>query len=111
MIGQAPDCVRLLELAELSPQPIEHVMLNGLPTEVPVAVLSGHIWSYLNLALTGTAQVVFQNVPSRNGFEAWRRIAQHIRAGQQLRRHGLKKKVENPPQIKRIEDVPLALEA
>ncbi len=32
MIGQAPDCAQLLELAELSPQPIDHNMWNTLPT-------------------------------------------------------------------------------
>lgn len=35
-------------------------------------VLGKHLWAYLNLSLTGDAKLVFQNVPTLNGFEAWR---------------------------------------
>ena len=73
-------------------------------------VLAGHIWSYLNAALTKSAATVFRNLPARHGLEAWRRIYRWVNSGSAIQRRALKRKLDSTPPWKSLEDVAVGIE-
>ncbi len=67
------------------------------------------IWSFLNTALKDKAKLVFDGAGDLNGFDAWRRIMQHIHQGETVHKGHLRDQVKNPPMIRTLEDVPLGI--
>ena len=96
LIGNA-DCEEMLKWAESRTNPItkDEVARMINPTLDPT-VLSGHLWKYLNQALVKNGRVVFENLETRNGFEAWRRIHRMIFKSSMLQKHTLGLKITQP---------------
>ena len=67
--------------------------------------VSKDIWSYLNLNVQGEAQTIFNNVPSLNGFEAWRRIVVPLGSRTQARKNELHSKIHSPVRAKKLSEV------
>ena len=84
-ISKAPDLEHILQLIEtqedilVSAQSLSQICRT---TTMPARIsqLSSEIWSYMNLNLTGKALETFHNVPRHEGFEAWRRNLELVRA-------------------------------
>ena len=53
---------------------------------------------------------MFRNVPRHNGAEAWRRIAEPIQEGRELRQQQFQGRVLRPKAAGRVEDIPSVLE-
>jgi hypothetical protein len=100
LIGNAPDAETLLNMAESAQGPISMDQVRNLSFQVQLgvdpAVLSGHIWRYLNQATVKSARRIFENLEVRNGLEAWRRLYRHIHKGSLLQKHNLSVKIQNP---------------
>ena len=64
----------------------------------------------LKSCLTGAARRIFENVPSQEGFEAWRWLMKPIRMRGEVRRLELTKKIQSPEVAHKVEDIPEALE-
>ncbi len=70
----------------------------------------GAIWGFLSSALSGKAQLVFEGTEDLNGFDAWRRLMQHIHQGENVHKGQLRNLVKNPPAIRSLEEVPLGID-
>ncbi len=69
----------------------------------------GAVWGFLSSALTGKAQLFFEGTDDLNGFDAWRRIMQHIHQGENVHKGQLRNLVKNPPSIRSLEEIPLGV--
>jgi hypothetical protein len=74
-------------------------------TESNVERLSEVLWGFLNTCLKDKAKEEFEAAEELDGFDAWRRVVQHIWQGANVRQGLLRKAVKNPPAIKSLEDV------
>ncbi len=69
----------------------------------------GAIWGFLSTALKDKAHLIFDGASDLNGFDAWRRIMQHVHQGETVHKGQLRMLVKNPPLIKSLEEVPLGI--
>jgi hypothetical protein len=83
---------------------------NSLGCRSDPAIISAHIWSYLNKCLKVNAETLFEKVEVRNGLEAWRMIYRWIGYGTEDRVEELRRKLRQPPVLKDLSmlDVVLA---
>ena len=113
-IGRAPDVKPMLKWAEArGDEPIseDDIKAAGLVMgEADPMILNHHVWAYLNLNLIGNAELIFNNVKDENGLEVWRKLSLSINSKTEARRMVLKNKVQNPSQVNKMEDVPMAIE-
>jgi len=72
-------------------------------------VLGGHIWSFLQMCVSGSAATTFESCPGQNGLEAWRALTWEINAGRGSRLGSLQEFVAKPPAVRRYQDVSSAL--
>ena len=116
-IGQAADCIPLLQWAEMhgestitSHEVAWLAQSNNIGCQSDPTLISGHMWSYLCRCLKGNAGTLFEQVEPRNGLEAWRMIFKWIGYGSQDRVEELRKKLRQPPTLKDLSllDVVLA---
>lgn len=83
----------------------------GIMTDLEPQVASEQLWSFLNLNTVDTPlREAFENVAQLNGFEAWRRITQPIRANTVAKRIALRKIAWSPPTAKNIHEYEQVLE-
>ena len=64
----------------------------------------------MNLNLKGDAHLYFENVQDFQGFEAWRKIMKLVRNCSEVRKLAHHDKVQRPPEVKKLSEVPAALE-
>ncbi len=111
-ISKCPDILPILNFAEDLDS--EELTIDALlheansyrwMTEVNVKRLGELIWGFLNDCLSGKARSCFEGADPLNGFDAWRRVVQHIHQGANVRLGTLRRMVKNPPQIAKIEDI------
>ena len=69
-------------------------------TETNVKRLSELIWGFLSTCLKDKAKEEFEASDELDGFDAWRRVTQHIWQGAKVRQGLLRKAVKSPPAIK-----------
>ncbi len=74
-------------------------------TEINVKRLGEVLWGFLNACLSDKARTCFEGADPLNGFDAWRRVVQHIHQGTNVRMGALRRLVKNPPQIPKMEDI------
>ena len=67
--------------------------------------MSRDLWGYLNLCLTGSEKVAFDNVDPGNGFDAWRRVVVPILLRSKAQLHRMHKEVHSPSASRRLGDV------
>ena len=61
----------------ITPQHVRALADIGICSDVEPEKLSRDPWGYLNLCLTGSEKIAFDNVDPGNGFHAWRRSSPH----------------------------------
>ena len=81
---------------------IKHLRNAPLMLDHDPVFFSKQLWSYLNLALgqQGEQRVVFNNVDSLNGLEAWRRIVAPLGSRTLAHQHSLYTPVHQPGRAK-----------
>ena len=111
-ISRLPEMLPILDYAEgMGNEEITNDMLMKEAsncrwmTEVNVRRLSEVIWGFLNTCLHAKAKEEFEAADCLFGFDAWRRVVQHIWQGAKVRQGMLRKSVKSPPAIKSLEDV------
>ena len=74
--------------------------------------VSKQLWALLAALLANNADqmLVFRNVERHNGAEAWRRVAEPINEGRDLRRKQFQPRVLRPKAATKVDDIPAALE-
>ncbi len=118
-VGQCPDCEQLLNWAEAHETVItipEVQWLDGptggLALDQSAAVVAGHIWTFLGVALKGKAEAVYNTGGEervRNGLEAWRKVYTHIVNSTKLHNMGLRDQVYQPREARQYGDVTAAI--
>ena len=111
-ISRCPDLLPILDFAESFDD--QELTIETLAreassyrwmTELDIKRLGELIWGFLNTCLHGKAHECFESTPELHGFDAWRRIIQHIHQGAEIRLGTLRRAVKHPPAIARLEDV------
>ncbi len=111
-IAKCPDILPILNYAEDLDS--EELTVDALlheagsyrwMTEINVKRLGELIWGFLNACLSDKARTCFEGADPLNGFDAWRRVVQHIHQGANVRMGALRRLVKNPPQILKMEDI------
>ena len=118
-VGQCPDCEQLLNWSEAHEGVITlHEVrwldgpTGGLALDQSAAVVAGHIWTFLGVALKGKAEAVYNTGGEeriRNGMEAWRKIYAHIVNSTKLHNMGLRDQVYQPREARQYGDVTAAI--
>ncbi len=78
--------------------------------ETNPAMLSAHLWGFLNTNLTGAAWEIFRNVEAHQGLEAWRRVLLDVTQKTQNETMELEEAALAPRLAAAMDDVPLAIE-
>ena len=128
-VGRSWELKALLEWAEnaqwteITDAMVQYLHANGIPDEhgtphmfdVDPHKASRDIWSHVNLVLSnddaGDMEIVFNNVPMLNGFEAWRRIVVPMKPRTLARRHEMYGRIHSPPRAKKLTEMMIALES
>ena len=115
LIGQCSDCEPLLDFAErhngvITLEAVDRLAgpQGHLALDLDPRVVSGHIWTWLGIALKGKAKGVYNTGGRervRNGLEAWRKIYAHIINGVKLHNMGLRDQVFQPKEVRNYHDV------
>ena len=114
-LSRAPEMDQLLRLTEANEDgPVTCSILYAQTANwLPAARLqfqASELWGFLNLNLTGEARAPFENVKSLEGFEAWRKAIKLVRSRLEVRKMALQGKVRRPAEVKKLADLPMALE-
>lgn len=86
------------------------VALRGILRSARVQYLAEEVWGYLNLNLTDAAREIFENVPRREGFEAWRKFLKIIGRRCEVCRIELTPKIQSSQAAATLSEVQGALE-
>ena len=111
-ISKCPDSLPLLDYAESQDDnafSIEDIV-NEAGTcrwmiDANVRRLGEVLWGFMNTCLMGKAHEIWEGADPLNGFDAWRRVVQHIHQGANVRLGNLRRLVKNPPKINKLEDI------
>ncbi len=115
LMGAMPEVKMLLKWAEerqydeIKEEDVEDLQRNSM-LENGVAVMSHHVWRYLNLNLTGDAKTIHNNTSDSNGLEIWRKLTLDITSKSAARRRVLHDHVYNPRSIDDLKHVKMAVE-
>ncbi len=111
-MAKCPDILPILNFAEdledteLTPEALQRESNScRWMTEINTRRLSEVVWGFLNTCLTDKARTCFEGADILNGFDAWRRVIQHVHQGANVRLGTLRKAVKNPPKIGSLQDI------
>ena len=118
-ISRCAEGLQLLKWAEskqkskIEPRDISALRSTGPPvwsmTDIDPVAFSEQLWGFLNLQITGKPATLgrqkFDNVPSLNGLEAWRRLVVPVKSRTLAHRHALQNLVQTPPKAKDLDGV------
>jgi len=102
LIGQCPDVATFLKWAEdrqhqeITYDDVKNMRSQGVMMDADPMLISQRLWAWLNLCMVGQVKLVFQNSPTLNGAEVWRRIVVPLQSRSMFRRHALREKVNKP---------------
>ena len=120
LVSKCADMRNLLRWAELEKVPITSERLRTAVGSHPLlsmlddgcadpAVLSYHLWGFLNVNLVDKAWNILDGVEMENGFEVWRRVLQDLTQKSPAEILRLEDAVLTPPICQRMENIPQAL--
>ncbi len=84
---------------------VQKKMQENWMTEVSISRPSEVVRGFLNTCLKGEAHTTFETADLLNGLDGWRLVVQDIQRGRNVRMATLRKLINNPPTIARVEDV------
>ena len=115
-LAKCPDVQPLLDWAESKKDQViteeeflDKVKSNFWMMEEDVKRVNGLIWGFLNSCLKGDAQSIFELAEELHGVEAWWLVVQYIHRGSDVRLATLRRAVNQPPMITKLEDVSAGL--
>jgi hypothetical protein len=73
-------------------------MSGDLMTELNPFVISHHLWGFFQHGLHDDARRTFKGEKRQDGFNIWRILTLEINSQTDCRRHGIRTRVQNPPQ-------------